>query len=158
MYQTAPPTQLETPQLVRPRESDVAEDPVAPCISTSCSSSPGKCLDLVSAVSHHVPKFVRTGVFMPATSLLGLPPRGGSREEAEKLSGLHFTTACIIQVAVHIPWLSLSGPVWWEAGGSVYTARWPLCSRYSNPKGQFIVGEEVHFWGVQLSNTSIKHG
>lgn len=64
-----------------------------------------------------------TGMFMPATSLLHLPPRGGSGEEAEKLLGLHFTTACIIQVAAYIPWLGLSGPVRWEAGGSVYTAR-----------------------------------
>lgn len=52
-----------------------------------------------------------TGVFVPATRLLRLPPRGGSGEEAEKLLGLHFTTACIIQVAARIPWLGLSGAV-----------------------------------------------
>lgn len=44
-----------------------------------------------------------TGVLVPATSLLHLPPCRGSREEAQKLLGLHFTTACIMQVAGRIP-------------------------------------------------------
>lgn len=50
-------------------------------------------------------------MFVPATSLLHSPACGGSGEEAEKLLGLHFTTACTIQVAAHILWLGLLGTV-----------------------------------------------
>lgn len=132
MHQTAPPAQLEAQQLARPRESDVAEDPVAPYISTSCSSSPGECLGLVSAV----PEFVRAGrvraCCQPAAFASPLGERGGSREIAGFAfhNCLHNPGCC-----AHIPWLGLSGAVGWEAGGSVYTARWPLCSHYSNPGG-----------------------
>ena len=79
-----PPAQLEAQQLARPRESDVAEDPVAPYISTPCSSSPGECLGLVSAVPHRVPEFVRDGrvraCYQPAAFASPRGKRGGSRE------------------------------------------------------------------------------
>lgn len=81
-----PPAQLDA-QLtleVRLQESDVAEDPVAPYISTSCSSSPGECLGLVSAVRCRVPEFVRDGrvhaCYQPAAFVSPQGKREGSRE------------------------------------------------------------------------------
>lgn len=98
-------------------------------------------------------------MFVPAARLPPVPPRGGKRGGSTRDGGV-----CISQPPAQPRLLRASR-------GSASRAQWDgkregvftqLAGRsavaIATPEGQFIVGEEVHFWGVQLSNASIKHG
>lgn len=132
--------------------SDAAEAPVAPHLSTSCSSSPGERLAEVPAapccVSEHPPG---TGVLVRAASPLPSPPRRGKRGGRGGIAGLAWHSC----PPDPCPCARPSAQPLRHSMGS--TGEHP-CSHPSDGEGQFVAGEEVYFQGVQLSNASIKHG